>query len=274
MRAADVAIGWCLGAAIATTAACYVARPDDWVVIRLRLGSTTSNRVSQLSARARMAVAVVGTIAVSLALPDLPTQVAVVAGVAVGLFSASLRRQARARRAAAEFRADIARVLNSVSAELRAGVEPLAAVRAAVADEAAAWSPVRSPDAADMVEALRTVSARPGGESLAEVAAAWQIADQTGSPLANVLDRMAAAVRAEVELDREVAVEAAPARATGRLMALLPLAGLGLGMMLGVNPIRVLLTTGIGVTCLVAGLGLAGLGVWQIERIVSSVEAR
>ncbi len=89
-----------------------------------------------------------------------------------------------------------------------------------------------------------------------------------------ILDRMAGSIQDEVDLEREVAVEAGPARATARLMAALPVFGLGLGFLLGVNPVAVLVGSGLGVACLVTGLALAVGGVWWIERIVSSVDAR
>jgi tight adherence protein B len=261
-------------AAIATVVGWYLRRPDDWLILRVRLGGVTPDRVSRQPARVWLLAAVAATILVTTAVPNPATQAALVTCAAAGLFAITLRRQAKARQQAVEFRGEISRVLTSVAAELRAGVDPLSSLRAAVADAPAAWAPVRTASVGDVVQALRAMSSYPGGETLAEVAAAWQIAEQAGSPLATVLDRAAATVRAEVELDRDVAVEAAPARATGQLMALLPLAGLGLGMLLGANPIRILLASGVGVACLVAGLGLACLGVWRIERIVAEVEAR
>jgi tight adherence protein B len=43
-------------------------------------------------------------------------------------------------------------------------------------------------------------------------------------------------------------------------------------MLLGVNPVAVLVGSGIGVACLVAGLALACCGVWWIDRIVSALD--
>jgi tight adherence protein B len=231
---------------------------------------------------------------VVVAVPSTSSQVAVVAVVAAGLFALKLRRRARQRMEAAAFRAEVARVIRSASAELRAGVDPVAALRAAtggtslhwghlpLAGEKRAWGIDVSPpwfgvhvaDAADVRTALQSAASTPGGESLADVAAAWHLADQAGAPLAVILDRMAGATQAEVELGREVAGEAEPARATARLMACLPIFGLGLGLLLGVNPVAVLLGSGLGVACLAGGLALACCGVWWIERIVSALEGR
>lgn len=207
-------------AAIVAAFGWYLRRPDAWLILRVRLGAPTAGRFDWQSARARVFVAIAGTALVSTAVPNAATQAAVVAFAATGIGAATLRRQAVVRRQAVEFRAEIARILSAVAAELRAGVDPLAGLRAALADAPAAWDPVRMAPLGDVAPAVRVMSSLPGGESLATVAAAWHIAEQTGSPLATVLDRLSASMRAEVELDRDIAVEAAPARATGRLMAI------------------------------------------------------
>jgi tight adherence protein B len=125
----------------------------------------------------------------------------------------------------------------------------------------------------DVPDALLTIATTPGGEALADAAAAWSIADATGAPLAVVLERVSDAVQATVDVEREVAVEAAPARATARLMAFLPVIGIVLGTTLGADPVGVLFGTGVGVGCLISGLALACAGVWWIERLVAAVEA-
>jgi tight adherence protein B len=94
------------------------------------------------------------------------------------------------------------------------------------------------------------------------------VADRTGAPLATLLARVAAGVQDDIEIDREIATEAGPARATGTLMAALPVVGLALGTMLGANPIRVLFATVPGLACLVVGLSLACAGLWWIDHIV------
>jgi tight adherence protein B len=235
---------------------------------------------------------------VVVAVPSTPAQIALVAIAAAGLFALRLRRTARRRADTAAFRAEVARVIRSASAELRAGVEPVAALRAATGGtslhaqrawgtdassaraggtslleaQRRAWGTVHAAGATDVRTALQTVASIPGGEGLADVSAAWHLAAQTGAPLAVILDRIAGSIQSEVELDREVAVEAGPARATARLMAVLPIFGLGLGFLLGVNPVAVLVGSGLGVACLVGGLALACCGVWWIERIVSALD--
>jgi tight adherence protein B len=259
-----------LCSSLAAAAAVWLRRPDDWIVVRHRLGSPVGER--KLWAPPTLLVAVAATCVVVVAVPSTPAQIALVAIVAAGLFALRLRRRARRRAETAAFRAEVARVIRSTSAELRAGVDPVAALRAATMDASSAWAPVRAAGTADVRTALHAAASTPGGAGLADVAAAWHLAEQTGAPLAVILDRIAGSIQAEVELDREVAVEAGPARATARLMAVLPVFGLGLGLLLGVNPVAVLVGSGIGVACLVGGLSLACCGVWWIERIVSAVD--
>ena len=257
-------------ASIAAALAVWLRRPDDWIVVRHRLGLLDDGHGWRAPPTSLVAVA--ATCAVVVAVPSTVTQIAVVAMVGTLLFALRLRVGARRRAEAIRFRGEVARVVRAASAELRAGVDPAAALHAATSDASDAWATVRSAGSADVTAALQSAAATPGGEGLTVVAAAWHLAEQAGAPLAGILDRMAASIQDEVDLDREVAVEAGPARATARLMAVLPIFGLGLGMLLGVNPVAVILGSGLGVACLVAGLALACGGVWWIERIVSSLE--
>ena len=55
--------------------------------------------------------------------------------------------------------------------------------------------------------------------------------------------------------------------ATGRLLAVLPLAGLGLGFAFGGDPLAFLLGTAVGRLALCAGVGLACAGIAWSERI-------
>jgi tight adherence protein B len=263
-----------LCSSLATAAAVWLRRPDDWIVVLHRLGPPEGEREPWAPPKFLAAVAV--TCVVVLAVPSTPAQIALVAIAAAGIFALRLRTAARQRANTAAFRAEVAGVIRSASAELRAGVDPVAALRAATVGSSLhaqrAWVTVHAAGGTDVRTALHAAASAPGGEGLADVAAAWHLAEQTGAPLAAILDRIAGSIQSEVELDREVAVEAGPARATARLMAVLPAFGLGLGFLLGVNPVAVLVGSGLGVACLVGGLALACCGVWWIESIVSALD--
>jgi len=259
-----------LCSSLAAAVAVWLRRPDDWIMVGHRLGRPEGERGPWAPPPSLVAVA--ATCVVVVAVPSAPTQIALVAIVAAVLFALRLRGSARQRAESAAFRVDVARVIRSVSAELRAGVDPAAALHAATLDESSAWVGVHAAGPVDVKTALQSAATTPGGEGLADVSAAWHLAEQTGAPLAVILDRIAGSIQAEVELEREVAVEVGPARATARLMAVLPIFGLGLGLLLGVNPVAVLVGSGLGVACLVGGLALACCGVWWIEHIVSALD--
>ena len=76
-------------------------------------------------------------------------------------------------------------------------------------------------------------------------------------------------LRAEQAQRRAVQAELAGPRATAGMLAILPLAGLVLAAGLGADPLHVLLETPVGWVCLVAGLGLDGLGLLWTGRLVT-----
>ena len=71
---------------------------------------------------------------------------------------------------------------------------------------------------------------------------------------------MAGVIRAEDDVAREVAAALSAPRATARMLAALPLVGLGMGALLGARPWHVLLATPYGLACLVVGLLLDARG--------------
>ncbi len=201
----------------------------------------------------------------------------VVVGVAAAVGAATAGRLAltgRARAGAAARRAESVEVVSLLASELRAGALGDAAIRSVAGEttviDAAARAAVQG---TDVVPALREVGAAPGAELWTEVAAAWWVADRAGAPLAAVLTRLADRSRDDLDLAVEVTAELGPARATARLMALLPAFGLLLGAGMGGNPVEVLLDTPLGAGCLLAGVLLACTGLMWIERVAAGVDA-
>lgn len=105
----------------------------------------------------------------------------------------------------------------------------------------------------------------------AELAACFDIAEASGCPLADVLSRFAAQLDAEDDAEAARQTALAGPRATVRLLTLLPVLGLGLGMVLGVNPLQTLLGTPFGMAALGAGVALTVAGrVWSARLVRSA----
>ncbi|EEP72892.1 hypothetical protein MCAG_03219 [Micromonospora sp. ATCC 39149] len=97
--------------------------------------------------------------------------------------------------------------------------------------------------------------------------AAVRLADRTGAPLAELLERIEADARAADRGLAAAAAQAAGARATAWLLAALPLGGIGLGYGVGVDPVAVLLHTPVGGGCAVAAVVLQFVGLLWTERL-------
>jgi len=265
-----------VGAASATSMTVLLVRPSGAWVLRARLGIRTRRRERRRpSLGLSLHVALVSALAVVAWATSRPSLV-IVAATAVGVAVFVLRqlKVSRDRAAAVRTRAQTAATLDLLAAELRAGILPQHAL-AAVADDAPSLAAAAAAAAhgGDVVASLRAASTEPGAGALADLAGAWHVAERAGAPLADVLDRVATTVRDDAEVDRDVQAEAAPARATGRLMAVLPVLGLTLGAGMGADPVHVLTGTLVGASCLAGGLALACLGIAWVDRIVGSVES-
>jgi tight adherence protein B len=189
----------------------------------------------------------------------------------------------REREAAVGRRAGAVTALcSAVAGDLRAGLAPHGALAGALGREG--W-PDRSELAeaavlllaaarfgGDVPAALRSAAVQPGAEGLAGVAACWQVAVDGGAGLADGLDRIAAALRAEQAEREDLRAQLAGPRSTAVLLALLPAFGVLLGTGFGADPLRVLLRTPAGLGCLLAGALLEWAGLAWTRRIVRSAE--
>ncbi|WP_444547282.1 hypothetical protein [Micromonospora purpureochromogenes] len=122
--------------------------------------------------------------------------------------------------------------------------------------------------AADLRAGLPVPPPDDDGDRLASLTrAAVRLADRTGAPLAELLERVEADARA---LDRGLAAasaQAAGARATALLLAALPLGGIGLGYGIGADPVAVLLHTPVGAVSALTAMGLQIGGLLWAERL-------
>ncbi|MEV7776871.1 type II secretion system F family protein [Kitasatospora sp. NPDC088351] len=122
----------------------------------------------------------------------------------------------------------------------------------------------------DVPSAFQLLAELPGGSGATAIAACWRVASDSGSGLATGLDRVAEALRGERALAEEIAGELAGPRTTIAVLAVLPAAGLLLGVALGARPVDVLLHTPAGLACLAVGAVLEWLGLAWTSRIVRS----
>lgn len=158
-------------------------------------------------------------------------------------------------RAEAERRACDA--VSSLAADLRTGLPPAAAM--------AAVRPILGGVGTDPLaaQAVRPVEAK--------IAAAWGLANDVGTPIADLLDRLDVDLRSLARARAGATAQAAGAQATAVLLAALPAVGILLGYGVGADPLHVLLHTRAGAACAVAAvlLQLSGLA-WSV-RLVGAV---
>ncbi len=177
-------------------------------------------------------------------------------------------RRHRALRGAVLRAADVATACRLLAGLLRLGHVPSAALRVAAADcpllsEVVAVQQVGG----SIAPALRRLGARPGARGLVELAAAWEVSERTGASLGATLDALAERLVAAGAVTDVVSAELAAPRATGRLLAVLPAAGLVLGYGMGGDPVAFLTGSAVGQVSLVLGVALGCSGVLWTERI-------
>jgi tight adherence protein B len=188
------------------------------------------------------------------------------------------QRAADAAAAASEQLADAGR---RIADELRAGSHPAAALDGVRADGPLAREVLAAAAAAaqlgdGVASALRRTTAdRPEvGADLERIAMAWSLAERHGIPLADLLASTHEDIRWRVRFGATVRAQLAGPRATASVLTALPLLGLGLGQLIGADPIGVLRSGVLGQALLVVGIGLAAAGAAWSERILRSAVPR
>lgn len=189
-----------------------------------------------------------------------------------------VRLAGRERRARERRQDAVIALCGTLAGEVRAGRQPGEALLYAAHDsgglgdaQAAVLAAARF--GGDVPGTLAAAAGQPGAEGLRGLAACWRVAVDQGAGLAAGLDRLEGALRAERDQRSDLRAQLAGARATAVMLAALPVLGLLLGVALGADPLHVLLHTGAGLGCLLAGGLLESLGVWWVARIVRAAEA-
>ena len=249
------------------TLAAVASAAGGWLLlpVRARLPSVSSRSDRWLGLVALAAV-------VLLMLPNgwlVPGGLVGCAGVA----GRALWSRRTAARHAEHRSARLAEVCDLLAAELAGGRTP----DVALAEAATVWPELSSVAdtcrlGGDVPSALRELAQRPGADGLRLLAAAWHVSQRLGAGLAGSTQRVAEAVRRDQATRRVVAGELASARATARLVAVLPVVALLMGSGAGGDPWSFLLRTPAGWGCLAAGLSLGFAGLWWIEALAREVD--
>lgn len=195
------------------------------------LARTARRRLGVLAAAIVGAAVLAGSLGVQLVV-----SVATLGVIATVIFWQ--RAKHRRRSAGAALRAQVIEACDVLSADLTAGRPPADALEGA----ATICADLRIASAAcrlggDVPAALDLAAESPGAEGLRALASAWRVAEESGAAFAGIVDRLADSLRADEAIRRQTAASLAGARATARLLAVLPLFGAALGYALGADPI-------------------------------------
>ncbi len=163
---------------------------------------------------------------------------------------------------------DLSTLLLAVSAQLRAGAPPTQAWSRALGRPAVTVDALLALTTPAHRWRVRRSVAGPAAQRARAVVAAAHLSEGLGAPLAGVLDRIAEAVAADEEAEGERRAALAGPRATAQVLAWLPVLGVGLGMLLGADPVRVVLSGGLGTTAALLGVLLVVLGRWWTAALL------
>jgi tight adherence protein B len=257
-------------AALALAAAVLVSPPN--VRGRLRLAPPRRSRRARLIG----AVLVAGSAAL-LAATVAPVTVLLAAAIVVATVALRRHRRRARLRSAGEAEA-LQSALDVLVSELRAGAHPVAAFDAAASEtDGAVTDALRAVAArarlgADVTAGLQAVartSRSPGHWT--RIAVCWQLAETHGLAIATLMSTAQRDITERQRFASRVDAGMAGARATAGVLAVLPVLGLGLGQLIGADPVRFLLSGGFGGWLLTIGIGLSCAGLLWSDRITTGV---
>ncbi|MCL2316933.1 MAG: hypothetical protein FWC46_07620 [Actinomycetia bacterium] len=237
-----------------------VGRPDRLAPER------SSRRMATAAPRVPVVVLVVGLVALAL-VPRTDWALVGVGVVVVGTAVWVLRRGATERRRLRN-RAEVVRACGVIAGQLEIGEIPSRAIQVGAHD-----CPLLAPAASalaiggDPADELRRIGQEGGCAGLADLADGWQLSTRTGMPLAAVVRQVADTVRTQADDESTREAELSSARATGRLMVVLPGVGMMLGYFVDANPLAFLFGTWVGQLCLLGAACLACAGLVWTQRL-------
>jgi len=126
-------------------------------------------------------------------------------------------------------------------------------------------------ESGDLFEALEIDVNRLKSAELHQLLKILSINKTSGASIANSLDLMIKSALTRQEQIQQIAAELSGVKATITVLALLPILGMFLGLMLGVNVPYWLLTNPLGWLCIVLGLLLESLGLLWVRWLIRGV---
>ncbi len=171
---------------------------------------------------------------------------------------------------------DVLPLLDGIRASLAAGLTPEESLKMA----AHGAEPSLASSLAPVVEAAQ--EGRPLGgawqrvarsedqRDLASLSRAWLISERLGCPLADAVATTASTSRARTVLAQRMDSATAGARATCALLSALPLGGVGIALMLGIDPVT-LYGSPIALASALVGVCLLLAGRWLVKRMINGV---
>ena len=262
-----------LAIAAAATAAALLLPADARSGLSRWIPSSSPRHARRLRLGTLVLAVVVLAIAVPMLRPSPHHALVAATAIAVAWSAMVLARRGRRRTRRATRRLQAVDICDALVTELRSGQPP----GRALTWVARSWPDVGHASSiaelgGDVPAALRQLAGRPGSEPLARIAAGWEVAHRSGAGLADVLDRLSRSLRDDEDVRREINASLGPTRATARLLAVLPVFGLGLGYTMGADPLGVLIGSTLGAMCLAAGAVLAVAGLFWVEHIADRAE--
>jgi tight adherence protein B len=238
-----------------------------------RLGAQRSS-----SRPLRRSWVMVGVAACALA-AALVAPVTAIAACALLVATLAMRRRGFRERARREQESvALQSALSVLVGELRVGAHPVVAFEAAAAEvEGSVADSLRAVAArarlgADVAAGLRSVAAQstlPGHWE--RLAVCWQLAHTQGLAIVALVLAAQRDVVARERFASAVSAGMAGARATAAILAGLPVLGVGLGHLVGAEPVDFLLSGGAGGWLLLIGVAFGCVGLWWSDRITNRV---
>ena len=159
--------------------------------------------------------------------------------------------------------------IDALIGELTVGRDPISALTIACESEVLvardAWVAART--GGDVAGALMAAPS----DVVRSVGACWLVASTSGAGLVRALTSIADSAREHERILQQVDIAVAEPRAAALVVAILPIVGLGMGSLLGSNPLSWLIGTMIGRLVLLAALTLEVVGCWWAWRIIRGV---